>query len=189
MKGSALPRRKNFAMLFNVLHELRQAIGAVNDFDLSEPQVKAGDVTIRDLAGTVRLLRTDRGLLTRTRASGLIDEVCSRCLTPTQSPVTVDFEEEYVPVFDANTGSPIRLSEEEEEETFRISPRWELDLREGLRQYILMNEPTKPLCKPDCAGLCPVCGADMNAGPHECEPQSDERWSALAGLKKETEGN
>ena len=177
-------------MLFNVLRELRQAIGAVSEFDLHEPLVKAGDVTIRDLEGTIRILRTHRGLLARTRASGLIDEVCSRCLTPTESAVTVDFEEEYLPLFDANTGSPIRLSEEEEAETFRITPRWELDLREGLRQYILMNEPAKPLCKIDCAGLCPVCGADINAGPHECEPRGDERWSALAGLTNETpEGN
>ncbi len=177
-------------MLFNVLRELRQGIGAVNKFDLSEAQVKAGDLTIRGLKGTVGFLRTDRGLLARTRATGLIDEVCSRCLTPTESAVTVDFEEEYVPLFDANTGAPIRLSPEEEEDLFRINPRGELDLREGLRQYILMNEPAKPLCKPDCAGLCPVCGADMNAGPHECDAQTDERWSALAGLKNETsEGN
>ena len=177
-------------MLFNVLRELRQAIGAVNEFELHEPQVKAGDVTIRDLEGTVLLLRTDRGLLARLRASGLIDEECSRCLTPTESTVHVEFEEEYVPLFDANTGSPVRLSEEEEYETFRVSPRWELDLREGLRQYILMNEPAKPLCKADCAGLCPVCGADLNAGPHECEPQADERWNAPAGLTNETsEGN
>lgn len=177
-------------MLFDVLRELREPMGAVNEFDLHEPQVKAGDVTIRALEGSVRLVRTDRGLLARTRASGLIDEVCSRCLVPTESPVDVDFEEEYVPEFDANTGAAIRLSEQEQEDVFRITPRWELDLREGLRQYILMNEPAKPLCKPDCAGLCPVCGADMNAGPHECEAQTDERWSALAGLKNETsEGN
>jgi uncharacterized protein len=169
-------------MLFDVLRELREPMGAVNEFELREPQVKAGDVTIRDLEGTVRFVRTDRGLLTRLRASGLIDEECSRCLTPTQSAVHVDFEEEYVPEFDAVTGSAIRLSEEEQQDVFRIDPRWELDLREGLRQYILMNEPAKPLCKADCAGLCPVCGADMNAGPHECEPPADERWSALTGL-------
>ena len=86
-------------MLFNVLRELRQAIGAVSEFDLSEPQKKAGDVTIRNLKGAIRILRTHRGLLVRTRATGLIDEVCSRCLTPTESAVTVDFEEEYCAPF------------------------------------------------------------------------------------------
>jgi uncharacterized protein len=102
----------------------------------------------------------------------------------------VDFEEEYVPLIDANTGAPIRIDESEEEDTFRVDHRFELDLREALRQYILMYEPTKPLCRADCAGLCPDCGADMNIGPHECEQPTDGRWSALAGLKSETtEGN
>jgi uncharacterized protein len=106
------------------------------------------------------------------------------------TPVTVDFEEEYVPLVDANTGAPVHVEESEDEETFRVSARFELDLREALRQYILMYEPAKPLCRADCAGLCPVCGADMNAGPHECEQPTDERWSALSGLKiDKTEGN
>lgn len=177
-------------MLFNVLNELRQPIGSVSEYELNEREEKTGDVTIRDLHGAVHLLRTDRGLLARTRAMGMIDEECSRCLALTVSPVSVDFEEEFIPLFDANTGGAIHLTPEEEEDAFRINLRWELDLREGLRQYILMNEPAKPLCKADCLGLCAICGADLNAGPHECEPPADERWSALTGLQKESpEGN
>jgi len=177
-------------MLFNVLRELRQGIGAVNEYELDEPEVKAGDLSIHGVKGTVRFLRTDRGLLAKVHATATMDEECSRCLTPVRTPVAVDFEEEYVPKVDANTGSPVHIDESEEEDTFRVNTRFELDLREALRQYILMCEPAKPLCRPDCAGLCPVCGADMNAGPHECEQPPDERWSALAGLKNETtEGN
>ena len=177
-------------MLFHVLNELRQPIGSVSEIDLHEAEVKAGDIVIRDLEGTVRLLRTDRGLLTRLRAKGTIDEECARCLREVRVPVKVSFEEEYVPMFDPNTGASIYLAGEEQDVTFRINPRFELDLREGLRQYILMSEPAKPLCRPDCAGLCPICGTDLNAGPHECEPSADERWSALAGLKNEiSEGN
>jgi uncharacterized protein len=177
-------------MLFNVLNDLRQPMGSVSEIDLHEAEVKAGDIVIRDLDGSVRFLRTDRGLLTRLRAKGTIDEVCARCLREVRVPVKVNFEEEYVPMFDPNTGAAIYLADAEEDVTFRISPRWELDLREGLRQYILMSEPAKPLCRPDCAGLCPICGTDLNAGPHECERSADERWSALAGLKNEiSEGN
>jgi uncharacterized protein len=173
-------------MLFNVLRELRQNIGSVNEYDLSEPEVKAGDLAFRKVVGIVRFLRTDRGLLARVQATATIDEECSRCLSPAETPVTVDFEEEYVPVVDANTGAPVRIDKAEEEDTFRVNDHWELDLREALRQYILMYEPAKPLCRPDCAGLCPNCGADMNLGPHECEPPADERWSALARLRNET---
>lgn len=177
-------------MLFNVLRELRQTIGSVNEYELQEAEVRAGDLSFRDVDGLVRFLRTDRGLLARVHATATIDEECSRCLKPVATPVTVDFEEEYVPLVDADTGSPMHIDESEEEDTFRINGRFELDLREALRQYILMYEPAKPLCRPDCAGLCPTCGADMNAGPHECEQPADERWNALAGLKNETtEGN
>ncbi len=176
-------------MLFNVLRELRQNIGATNEYELNEREVKAGDLSFRDVSGTVRFLRTDRGLLAKVHAIATIDEECSRCLKPVETPVTVDFEEEYVPLVDANTGAPVHIDPSEEQDTFRVNPRFELDLREALRQYILMYEPAKPLCRTDCAGLCPVCGADLNAGPHECEQPKDERWSALAGLNTEsTEG-
>jgi Predicted metal-binding, possibly nucleic acid-binding protein len=179
-----------FPMLFNVLNDLRHPIGTVSEAGLLEPEVKAGDLVIRDLQGTARFLRTDRGLLVRMRAKGMIDEECSRCLREVRAPVEVDFEEEYVPLFDPNTGTRIYLGADEEDVTFRVNARFDLDLREGLRQYILMFEPAKPLCRADCAGLCPICGTDMNAGPHECKSLTDERWSALAGLKNEiSEGN
>jgi uncharacterized protein len=177
-------------MLFNVLRELRQNIGAVNEYELAEPEVKAGDLAIDNVAGSVRFLRSDRGLFAKVHATATMDEECSRCLAPVRTPVTVDFEEEFVPMVDASTGAPIHIDESEEEDVFRVNPRYDLDLREALRQYILMSEPVKPLCRPDCAGLCPICGADLNAGPHECEQPTDARWNALAGLKNEkTEGN
>ena len=59
-----------------------------------------------------------------------------------------------------------------------------LDLSAWARDALALALPDKILCKPDCAGLCPVCGKDLNAEPHEHdEPQADSRWSALAELK------
>lgn len=171
-------------LLINVQRELRQLIGAVNEYDIEEPHLRVEGETVHDLKGVVRLLRTDRGLLAKVDADGMIDATCARCLKDTQAPFHVDFEEEYVPVIDINTGAPVEI-DDPEGEVFRINKRFDLDLREGLRQYILMSEPAKPLCQADCAGLCSVCGADLNTGNHECEPQTDERWSALTGLAKE----
>ena len=60
-----------------------------------------------------------------------------------------------------------------------------LDLSGWARDALALALPDKILCKPDCAGLCPVCGKDLNAEPHEHdEPTSDSRWSALEGLKE-----
>jgi uncharacterized protein len=52
-----------------------------------------------------------------------------------------------------------------------------------LRQYREVSRTIQPLCRPDCAGLCPTCGADLNQGPCQCGTAAvDERWSGLAGL-------
>jgi uncharacterized protein len=59
-----------------------------------------------------------------------------------------------------------------------------LDLSAWARDALALELPDKILCRPECAGLCPVCGKDLNAEPHEHdESQPDSRWSALAELK------
>jgi uncharacterized protein len=59
-----------------------------------------------------------------------------------------------------------------------------LDLSAWARDALALELPDKILCKPDCAGLCPVCGKDLNVEPHaHDEPEPDSRWSALAELK------
>jgi uncharacterized protein len=59
-----------------------------------------------------------------------------------------------------------------------------LDLSAWGRDALALELPDKILCKPDCAGLCPLCGKDLNTEPHEHDaPEADTRWSALAELK------
>jgi DUF177 domain-containing protein len=59
-----------------------------------------------------------------------------------------------------------------------------LDLSAWARDALALELPDKILCKLDCAGLCPVCGKNLNDEPHEHgEPEPDSRWSALAELK------
>jgi uncharacterized protein len=59
-----------------------------------------------------------------------------------------------------------------------------LDLSAWARDAVALALPDKILCRSDCAGLCPVCGKDLNVEPHEHEDEGgDERWSKLAELK------
>lgn len=59
-----------------------------------------------------------------------------------------------------------------------------LDLSAWARDAIALSLPDKILCKEDCAGLCPVCGRDLNVEPHAHEEEAgDPRWAALAELK------
>jgi uncharacterized protein len=61
-----------------------------------------------------------------------------------------------------------------------------LNLSAWARDALLLALPDKILCRPDCAGLCPVCGIDLNEEPHEhAERDTDPRWAALAKLRDE----
>jgi DUF177 domain-containing protein len=60
-----------------------------------------------------------------------------------------------------------------------------LDLGAWSRDAVALALPDKILCRPECAGLCPVCGKNLNDEPHEHEDQqSDSRWSALEALRE-----
>jgi uncharacterized protein len=164
----------------NVLQELRHPLGSESSYELDEPSVRLDATELKDVAGSLGLLRTDRGLLASLKLRATLSERCARCLAEASCPVEMEFEEEFVATVDPNTGARTRLSKDED--VFKIGPDFVLDLDEAIRQYGLMAEPIKPLCRPDCVGLCPSCGANLNEGPCGCEPQVDERLRVLAGI-------
>lgn len=175
-------------MRFRVSQELRQPVGTEFTLDLRQRSLFLDDdLDLADLEGTAILLRTDRGLLASVRAIARLRGTCSRCLAPAESEIRVEFQEEFIPVVDPSTGR--HITAEEMEENFVIMPDLMLDLGEPLRQYALLASPSKPLCKADCRGLCPRCGANLNQGPCSCPTETDERWQALGALNKEKEGS
>jgi uncharacterized protein len=66
----------------------------------------------------------------------------------------------------------------------------QLDLTPMVRELALLEAPTSPLCRPDCQGLCPHCGTDLNEGKCDCEePRQPSPWDVLDQLKAELDGN
>lgn len=64
-----------------------------------------------------------------------------------------------------------------------------LDTTPIVREQILLELPAKPLCREDCAGLCPACGADLNLGACGCESRViDPRWAALEAMRSKLDG-
>ena len=60
----------------------------------------------------------------------------------------------------------------------------QIDLLPMVREHVLLDSPLAPLCRPDCAGLCPSCGVDRNVATCGCVSSSaDPRWDALSQLK------
>lgn len=65
----------------------------------------------------------------------------------------------------------------------------QLDLRPVVREVVLLDGPSNPLCRTDCAGLCPTCGVNRNETSCSCAaPPADHRWAALDGLKDLLDG-
>ena len=64
----------------------------------------------------------------------------------------------------------------------------ELDLKEAIREEVILSQTLLVLCDPDCKGLCPQCGVNLNEESCECSvEEADPRWDALRALKKERE--
>jgi uncharacterized protein len=98
---------------------------------------------------------------------------CFRCLTDAELPVSLRLRE-----YEATK------PESEEERTEYLEDD-RLDLSAWAHDAIALALPDKILCRSGCAGLCPVCGKDLNAEPHEhTEEVADPRWAALESLRK-----
>ena len=75
-------------------------------------------------------------------------------------------------------------SPDDEELTTPYLDNDQLDVSAWARDAVALALPNKILCRPDCAGLCPVCGRNLNAEPHTHEEEpADPRWAALAELR------
>jgi uncharacterized protein len=113
---------------------------------------------------------------------------CSRCLreftAPLQASFEVTFSHELPPVADEESGEEVELSAEEMGLlTFHGE---ELDLLETVQEQVVIALPLRPLCDEACKGLCPHCGADLNAGDCGCSPQSfNSKFAALKNFKVE----
>ena len=92
---------------------------------------------------------------------------CSRCLETFRQPLTTDFD-----LFYAETAPEPPPGEDEEtrEEALSFAPlkNGAIDLGALVSEQIYLNLPLKPLCTPDCLGLCATCGANRNVGACEC---------------------
>ena len=112
------------------------------------------------------------------------EESCSRCLNPFNQQLDFDFDELFtvIPPVDKKS-SPESLALETANE-LTVSGDY-LYLNEYVRQLFVLGQANKPLCKPDCRGLCPGCGVDLNEGPCSCEEEAqiDLRWEKLKELR------
>jgi uncharacterized protein len=159
----------------NAVELLRQP-GAVRDVDVTLDPSDI-DVAHERLTGpvtaSIRLVALNDGIEASGTVSAPWSTVCRRCLTEIEGVAVAEFEELH---------RPVREGEIEDPEVVPIEGG-QLDLTPAVRETILLELDTERLCRDDCAGLCPVCGADRNEVDCGCDTTvRDERWAALDDL-------
>jgi uncharacterized protein len=167
-------------MQTNVAQLLKAPVGSIRAFPIDDDLEDNG--TTYHLKGELTLVRTNNSILAQGRLFTQTNMTCSRCDKPFTLKLPLKIEEEFFPTIDIITGQ--RLPKPEDPGSFTIDEHHILDLTEAIRQYIVTAMPMKPLCREDCAGLCSICGKDLNQGDCGCKTEeTDPRWAELLKLK------
>lgn len=157
------------------------------EFTLDDPEI--WDKPIREfkmdcrilepLRGKVFVQPVDEGILVRGDLRGKVAVPCNRCTEDANVNIDVEFSEyEDIP--------PESGAKDDEQEGCVIykmhAPM--LNLAEVGWEQFMLALPVQPLCMPDCKGLCPSCGTNLNAGECDCVKDNDDtRMAALRGVK------
>jgi len=157
----------------NVGFVVAQSAGFSRDFPFDLPQINVPpDLHLNSLTGVVRATRTPQGILLQGDFQALIDLECVRCLTDFQQLLKIDFTELYAFSQRYVTDSGLLMPE-----------TGVIDLTPVLREYLLLEIPISSLCRPDCKGLCPICGNGLNESMcHHEEDSGDPRLASLKSL-------
>jgi uncharacterized protein len=167
-------------MQFNVSELLRESYGSFRDHDIDDDLRIDGER--QHFTGHVRFDRVPAGILVRAKLHNDWRTDCSRCLEPCTLPIDLTIEEQYIPTIDPISGSRV-TPPPGEEDAYRINERHMIDLSLPVQQYWTMAQPIAPVCREDCAGICPTCG-ERPASGHACvSDQADDRWARLRDLK------
>ena len=106
---------------------------------------------------------------------------CDRCLQPVEIPVNTDFALEYVTGSEYEAARAVELTEAEM--SIAVFDGEVIDIDEIVKEQVVLTVPTRMLCREDCKGICPECGADRNSGECSCSTNEiDPRWAALKKL-------
>ena len=174
-------------MKISVAPLLKEPMGSVDEHHFEERPIdprgeNAGllEADITAIDADIRATHTNPGALLDGDALATVAQQCSRCLTPIDTPVETHFAEQYYSTLNVDNGAPMPAPPRDAK---TIGPDFRIDLIPLLREEVILATPPAPLCRPDCKGLCPECGRDLNELPHEHEEVVDNRWSELSRLR------
>lgn len=157
----------------NVATLLQEPVGASRTFSFRLDLLQLDDdLVARDVEGDMRLTRLTDEILANVTATATVALTCLRCLEQYDQPTKTRFQEEFRVAYDVRSGAAVFSSDDDER--FAINDSHELDIREPLRQELIVSLPMRP----DCGAACP--GPPVLA--EDGEEAIDNRFAALGAL-------
>ncbi len=158
---------------FDVSVLIKALLGKSLTLDVDTGPQRLADLKVNFLRGAVQVIRVQGGLLVLGTVESQLGLECVRCLEPFVLPITLELEE----TFRLPGAGP------KPDVSYTVGDGGWLDLAPLLREQAWVAIPMKPLCNPDCKGLCPYCGANLNLESCTCENvRIDPRLSLLEDL-------
>lgn len=137
-------------------------------------QLQVGETVVDDVAEVIAQLDSiPEGIIARGSASTVAHHMCARCLREWDGPIQIEFTELFA------RGSSSKLADED---LLRVTNEGFIDLGPLVHDEVCLSLPADPLCRPDCLGLCPTCGSDLNVSP--CAGHGDQSSSPFSALKQ-----
>ncbi len=136
----------------NVGFMIHESIGNYRDLDFNIERIELeSDLRLSEVLGNVRINRTPQGLLIDANFNAKVVGQCVRCLESFQQPLTTEFQELFA-----------YRSRHTMDAEFFVPEDGNIDLSPLMYENMLLAMPIKPVCKPDCKGLCTECGINLN---------------------------
>ena len=129
-----------------------------------------------------RICRTEHKVVVEGEFAAIAGVECDRCLKPVRLPISSDFRLEYVTPETYMSFETVELAQEDMAlSTFDGEI---IDVDDIVREQVLLAIPTQAICRENCKGFCPVCGAERNITDCNCSAtEIDPRWSGLKDLR------
>lgn len=161
------------ALILEVGFIAHEEVGYSREFDFEFQHLKFDqDLEVENFIGIITASRNSDGVLTIGKFNATTSANCGRCLDPTKQSLNIEFSEQFT------------LPNHADKDTELMLPHnGKIDFGPILREYLLLEMPINPICRPDCQGLCPNCG--INRSEESCDCKIDEinpQFSALKSL-------
>ncbi|TMD58520.1 MAG: DUF177 domain-containing protein [Chloroflexi bacterium] len=173
-------------MKISVAPLMKQPYGVSETYDLGESPITPRsehaallEIGVRAVEGDALFTHTNPGILVQGTVRADVELECGRCLDRFIARVPARLEEQYYASIDVVSGAVLA---EPPRDARVIGHDFLLDVTPLVREHVLLELPLKPLCRENCAGICPTCGVDQNERAHRHDEVEDERWSQLRTL-------